>query len=224
MIGDCCENIRKAQFKNKQAFSGEISAENPLKPSNDEIVLQESLKRMKIDLEEVKLRLAMVAREELALSQAIELERIKLQPICEWMNAMQGVIWPSNPEDLDIGRPLEPISIKHQGVSLGSFDEFSSNNLNLRNGLLSVGMTRAAKAADALGIQQVEDVVSIFEGFKWMSWANICLHVLRRPAPTRALRSLIESANSLKMVDEKILKFLNGVYSRGWYEGQRYYI
>ncbi len=122
----------------------------------------------------------------------------------------------ANYEDLEIGRPLEPLVRKTGNDSAALFvnDEYSAAGLGMGGGLLSPGMLKAAEAADALGIQRVDDVVFIFEGFKWMSWINICLHALRQPLPTRAIRLLVESAQPLHLADEKIVKALTTVYLR----------
>ena len=179
--------------------------------SDMEDILSAHLRPLREELAAAQSRLVEVDNEETILIKELELEKVKVLMIKEWMKAMQGVMWPTNNEDLEIGKPLEPPPL-HPGV-----DEFSLLGLGLDKGLLSEGMKKAHSAALALGIQHIEDVVIIFEGFKWMCWLNLLLFALRRPLPMRALRLFIEASQHLQCNDEKVTKVLLTWYQRGRY-------
>ena len=75
-------------------------------------------------------------------------------------------------------------------------------------------MEKAYDAACALKIDKFEDVAHVFEAFKWMSWLNLCLHALRRPLSTRALRHLITAAQPLLLADEVIVRTITAIVTR----------
>ena len=84
--------------------------------------------------------------------------------------------------------------------------------------LLPIGLRHMERAAHLVGIVdhrcQIEDVVVALDAFRWMSWCHLCLHLLRVPPTTPALRRLLEAAKPLQCTDDKILKLLNGILQR----------
>ncbi len=61
----------------------------------DETILVTQLRQYRVELEEARVRLGGVAMEETQLVRQLEIERIRHHFICEWMQAMQGVLWPT---------------------------------------------------------------------------------------------------------------------------------
>lgn len=59
-------------------------------------------------LSEARSKLTKSLAEEEYINVQIELETTFRQSTTDWMQAMQGVMWPGNPEDLEIGRPHVP--------------------------------------------------------------------------------------------------------------------
>jgi hypothetical protein len=202
------------------ASEGETPSVAPNPPANSlEDAISEQIRPVRELLRAAQVNLQMAADEELQLLKELEAEKVKVPMVREWMQAMQGVLWPSNREDLEIGKPLEPLSVIRPVSSTTAAagtprDEFSVQELGLDRGLLSEGMQKAHCAAVALNIHLIEDVIMVFEGFKWMSWMNLFLYALRRPMPTRALRLFIEAYKPLKLQDEKITKMLQSWYQR----------
>lgn len=71
--------------------------------------------------------------------------------------------------------------------------------------------------ANAWQISQVEDVVMVKDAFRWLSWCNLVLHVLRYPASTPLLRHVLDETKSMRVVDDKIVKLLSQVLSKARY-------
>lgn len=162
------------------------------------------LTQLSIAITEVAQRVKRAVAEEEQVVRQIQMELSHRQAATEWMLAMQGVMWPSNREDLDIGRPISPHAIFPADESLSI--TFSAETLGMQDGLLSAGMLPAFEAAKVLRIDEIEDVREVFEAFRYMSWLNITLHCLRRPLPTYAYRLILRSAQSLSWADEKVIK------------------
>ncbi len=80
--------------------------------------------------------------------------------------------------------------------------------------LLPIGMQVIVKAANNGGILTVSDVLQVIEAFRWMNWCNLTLHLLRFPPSSPLLKKTIDSARSLRFMDEKIIKLLEGIHSR----------
>jgi hypothetical protein len=80
--------------------------------------------------------------------------------------------------------------------------------------LLSPGIINAARAASILEIDKIDDVVTIIDCFRWMSWCALTLHALRIPPPTHILRKLSDAAKTLKLTDDKITRSINGMLLR----------
>jgi hypothetical protein len=69
------------------------------------------------------------------------------------------------------------------------YDKESSSSTS--EDLLPYGMINALDAAVMLGIQDIKDVDTIIEAFRWMAWCFRCLHVLRIPPATHTLKRLL---------------------------------
>jgi hypothetical protein len=180
-------------------------------------MIQEQTRPIRDLMRSATTNLQLAMDEENLLMKELDAEKVKVPMVREWMQAMQGVLWPGNKEDLEIGRPIQPpgkTSSSSSSANNAARDEFSVTELGLDRGLLSEGMQKAHCAAVALNIHLIEDVIQVFEGFKWMSWLCLFLHSLRRPMPTRAMRLFIEAYKPLKLQDEKVTKPLQSWYQR----------
>lgn len=173
-------------------------------------VLEYQLKELQRDQHEALERLKVSIYDESKAQEQNEFETSKQNVAVQWMQAMQEVMWPRNNEDLNIGRPLAPPPQPVEGL-----EEFSLEGLGIRSDMLSDGMHKAAEAARAIGVITIEDVKGMLDMFRWMSWLNICLHALRRPMPTTTLRNLVAAGSTLAKSDEKILKPLSNIATRG---------
>ena len=196
------------------------------------------------------------------------LEEIRAVETTEWMIAMQGVLWPENTADSELGRPVIPeqpstlvkrVSVDglHNGAVMIVGDEdlqseqepvderreiergstqgpshylfyapvpsLSSSRVSSSStpfsssrskDLLSYGMCNALDAARMLRIQEVVDVDTTMEAFRWMSWCYRCLHVLRIPPATHTLKRLLACCKPFKLADEKVVKAVGGILSR----------
>ena len=144
------------------------------------------------------------------LNTNIELETSRRGAIIEWMKAMQKVLWPTSSADLESGRPLGP-EHPRDDHKLG-FDRFTQNDNHYV--LLPDGMCTAADAAISLEIDKVEDVITILDCFRWMSWCNISLHLIRVPPTSIALKKIVDVTKLLRMVDDKIIKVFANIVAR----------
>ena len=126
------------------------------------------------------------------------------------MKAMQKVLWPTSSADLESGRPLGPEHPK-QDHRLG-FDRFNKSDCHYV--LLPDGMCTAADAAISLEIDKVEDVITILDCFRWISWCNISLHLMRVPPTTMALKKIVDVTKLLRMVDDRIIKVFTNILTR----------
>mmetsp|Transcript_27861 Transcript_27861/g.46820 ORF Transcript_27861/g.46820 Transcript_27861/m.46820 type:complete len:513 (-) Transcript_27861:81-1619(-) len=80
--------------------------------------------------------------------------------------------------------------------------------------LLPIGLVHMERAAALVGILSLDDVVIVLEAFRWMSWVNLCLHMLRLPPTTAALRRLLDVTRGMRCTDDKIIKLLTSVLQR----------
>ena len=134
--------------------------------------------------------------------------------IFRWMSAMQELLWPGSDEQkVALGRPVGPTSPLNTNSSV-SVLEYNRSILSHLPSLLPVGLVHMEKAAALVGIESLDDVALALEAFRWMSWTNVCLHLLRTPPTTTALRRLLEAPKGMSVADEKIMKLLTGVLQR----------
>jgi hypothetical protein len=151
------------------------------------------------------------------LTRAITLETQLHREIFRWMQAMQELLWPSSDEQVALGRPVGPASGAINGGGGGndkSVLEYNRGLLAYLSCMLPIGVVHMQRAATLVGIAAIEDVLSVLEAFKWMSWINLCLHFLRFPPTTPALKKLLDAAKPLRYADDKIIKALTGVLQR----------
>lgn len=140
-------------------------------------------------------------------------ERNKLNSIMTWMEDIQNLLWPEdNLAMIALGAPLAPsttdeLSI-NSGLNLQEYPSAMRNLSRLVENPLPVGLKQLSTSAEASGISEVEDVTIILDYFRWMSWCNLALHLLRFPAPTPLLRKVVECGKAIKCADEKIVKVL----------------
>jgi hypothetical protein len=148
--------------------------------------LSESLRLQKSTLEkEIEFVKSGIERSTVELVNAkktVTDESGKITHIIQWMLMLQKIVWPVNEETLSFGIPL--------GSRLGFTDPIRPNvcpddcertllTSLLTKNLLPDGLMTMAHTAIAMNIQDVEDVLLCVDAFRWMSWCNICLHLLR---------------------------------------------
>jgi len=78
-------------------------------------------------------------------------------------------------------------------------------------GLLPQSVQNLYNKANAWQIGHIEDVMTLRDAFRWLSWCNLVLHMLRYPASTPLLRQVLEITKSLRVIDEKIVKLLTQI-------------
>lgn len=180
-----------------------------------ERVVETQLLHIRKQIMDCKSRLERTKAEEDHLIRQAEVEHTHKSSAAEWMHAMQGVMWPLNQDDLEIGRPASIINLTPNSPLEV---HYSPESMGLAASVLPAGMpkgmTNAYEAARALGVDEIDDVTEVFEAFRYMSWLSITLQCLRRPLPTAAYRILLEAAKPLKWVDERLMKSLTGLASR----------
>ena len=71
-------------------------------------IVEAQLDNVQTIISQCKARLARTKEEEPYMRIQNQIEVNKRQQASEWMLAMQGVVWPTNPEDRDIGQPITP--------------------------------------------------------------------------------------------------------------------
>jgi hypothetical protein len=218
----------------------------------------------KTSLTEAIERLGRSKDEEDSCTKRAHLEELRAVETTEWMIAMQGVLWPENTADSELGRPLipeQPTALPRRGCADGlqngsvpmvGDEDLQSERVGVRcemgqgptqapshypfyapvpslsssristpsssssrsKDLLSYGMCNALDAARMLRIQDVVDVDTTMEAFRWMSWCYRCLHVLRIPPATHTLKRLLACCKPFKLADEKVVKAVGGILSR----------
>ena len=110
-----------------------------------------------------------------------------------------------------IGKPLGPNNPPN--FSFLSYNP-TIEDMNLMSISVSDGIRKFAEEAISLGIDKVEDVATILENFRWMSWYHIALHGLRQPLTTKVLTRLIDITKPFPLNDDRIVKLLNQILVR----------
>ena len=93
------------------APAGTTDLHSRLLPVNTAItkeIVEAQLDNVQTIISQCKARLARTKEEEPYMRIQNQIEVNKRQQASEWMLAMQGVVWPTNPEDRDIGQPITP--------------------------------------------------------------------------------------------------------------------
>ena len=91
--------------------TGTADQHSRLLPVNTAItkeIVEAQLDNVQTIILQCKARLARTKEEEPYMRTQNQIEVNKRQQASEWMLAMQGVVWPTNPEDRDIGQPITP--------------------------------------------------------------------------------------------------------------------
>ena len=171
-----------------------------------EISSTEELVQARSELEEAKNRFVQstIIQDQEFRKGILECE--KFNDCQDWMVKVQRIIWPTNSEELTIGRPLGPDW--PEGFHIEKKHLSQREQLLLRQ-LLPSGIITIVESAMALEIDKIDDVLSVLEHFRWMSWCNIALNVLRAPMSTIVLRRLLDAGGPLKFNDDKIMKFFS---------------
>jgi hypothetical protein len=166
----------------------------------------------KRDVDHLEVAVAKAQQEKESLARAISLETQLHKEVFRWMQAMQELLWPCTDEQVALGKPLGPSAAAP--LQTASFLEYNRALLAHLPSLLPVGLQHMERAATLVGIRHLDDVATVLEAFRWMSWTNLCLHMLRLPPTTPALRTLLDACKDMRYTDEKVLKMLTGVLQR----------
>ena len=159
-----------------------------------------------------------------ALFRSISLETQLHREVVRWMQAMQELLWPTTDEQVYLGRPLGPpprVTVEdvfteddeeeERGLCIATYTKGIMKQLQL---LTPLGLIHMEKAASIVGIFAVEDVKYILDIFKWLSWINLTLHLLRLPPTTPALRRILDAVQGLRCADDKVVKLLSAILQR----------
>jgi hypothetical protein len=218
------------------SHDGRESSEIASTPGNldeETIIRQQHIDVTTSELREASARLDRAKSEEAECFRQSALEEERRSEAMEWMMAMRGVLWPENVADRELGRPVLPSDTIGEDLdfvastftysfhayvpdctppTVTTGDAFESTPISKT--FLPYGMSNALDAAIMLGISDLDDVVTIIEAFRWMSWCFFCINVLRIPPASHSLRRLLDAAKSFKLADEKIIRFIAGMLSR----------
>jgi hypothetical protein len=157
-----------------------------------------------------------------ALFRSISLETQLHREVVRWMQAMQELLWPTTDEQVYLGRPLGPpprVTVEDvhteeeedNWLCIATYTKGIMKQLQL---LTPLGLVHMEKAASIVGIFAVEDVKYILDIFKWLSWINLTLHLLRLPPTTPALRRILDAVQGLRCADDKVVKLLSAILQR----------
>ena len=84
--------------------------------------LKQQLSTCETALKETSERLKRSKLEESSCSNKARLEESKMEEAIEWMLAIQGVLWPENLQDRELGRPILPANLRKDGTKSGMRD------------------------------------------------------------------------------------------------------
>jgi hypothetical protein len=129
------------------------------------------------------------------------------------MQKIQIVMWPTNSKEQDFGRPCgRDVIPMSQSFTVEEVQEKAM--VHMRTNLLPNYLFDLARQGIDAGIGDIEDIVTVVEAFRWMSWCHVTMQVMRIPLTTILLRKLISAAEGLKMSDEKLLRFFRNLNTR----------
>lgn len=181
-----------------------------------------------IDLEAVSAELDRMHVERQQLTAQVQLEEEKKTVVTAWMADALRLIAPQTEVELQVSRataqPLSPLNRQWQTTCELSSSTVPSNAVKSHVEAMSVlyaqltvmlppAGTALLQRAIVSGIHLVDDVQIVIDAFRWMSWCNLGLFLLRFPPPTPLLRRFI-AARPAKLCDDKILRHLQGVLSK----------
>jgi hypothetical protein len=110
--------------------------------------------------------------------------------------------------------PSEELSSSNSSNS--SSNSSIGNNFNCT--LLPVGLLQLVDSAIKNKIIDFPDVVAVIDSFRWLSWCTTTLHILRSPPTIKTYKKLLvitKYINSANIIDDKILKLLSVIVSKG---------
>lgn len=142
------------------------------------------------ELLEANEKVEKIRREGEALRAQCDFEIANRPVVLEWMKEVQELLVPDASTRELSGRPI------------------------LSPGDLPSGFSELLAAAKAINIDCIDDVLSIIDSSRWMTWCYCCLYALRYPMTSTLLRFMLQSVKSIRNPDEKIVKFLNGISTR----------
>jgi len=195
------------------AAAGEGLPLPPPPPASSQQAQQPVGKSIADELEDARKRLEASLRDEATANELVELELSHQKEIVSWMQKVQIALWPSNIKEADYGRPCgrDVIPATHS-FSVEEVQERAMNHM--RTNLLPPYIFDLARHGIEAGIGDIEDIVTVVEAFRWMSWCNVTMQVMRLPITTILLRKLISASEGLKMVDDKLLRFFRNLNLR----------
>jgi hypothetical protein len=193
--------------------------------SENNLVLNNQLLAAQREIDQIRLQLLKTITERDKLSICISVETAHSSKTTRWMQKIQHVLWPSNNPDI---KQIGAVTASRVGAPVGCAvtsmktlvgylsknpgkEEWDSDKL-LSPKMLEI--TREFVDGNIVAANSVEDVLLVVDAFRWMSWCNICLKILRCPPSTEFLRKLIDCAKPLRVTDDKVLKLLTGILSR----------
>lgn len=150
-------------------------------------------------------------REKEFLMKSIAAETQLHKEVIRWMQALQELIWPSTEEQVVLGKPIGPNITNFNDISLLWYNRNIVEKLKC---LLPLGLVHMEKAASIVGISEIEDVNMILTIFRWLSWINLALHMLRYPSTSFSLKRLLDATETIHVKDEKTIKLLNVILQR----------
>jgi hypothetical protein len=211
-------NITKQHLPSNKANS--ISDYNTGSSSSSAVNMSKNA--VQLELEHYHNVLIKSEAEREALFRSISLETQLHREVVRWMQAMQELLWPTTDEQVYLGRPLGPpprVMVddvyteeeEERGLCIAAYTKGIMKQLQL---LTPLGLVHMEKAASIVGIFAVEDVKYILDIFKWLSWINLTLHLLRLPPTTPALRRILDAVQGLRCADDKVVKLLSAILQR----------
>lgn len=151
---------------------------------------QARIDKLKIYMNESKTKILQIKSEETSLNDLIAFVNGHAGEILEWMLSVKKLLVSSSSDDTDEGRP------------------------NLCPGGLPACMDRLRIKSEQLGFDRIEDVKSVVENYRWINWCFSCLHALRFPPSAQLLDLLVNTAKTISVADEKIVRFFSALLSR----------
>ena len=168
--------------------------------------LSSVIKTVSSELDQARERHEQSSVEEATHTELSELEDSRQPEVIVWMQKIQAVMWPANSKDQDLGRPCgRDVIPQEQSFTVEDVQDRALTHL--RTNLLPAYLFEMARSGINAGIGDIEDIVTVIEAFRWMSWCNVTLQVIRIPLTTVLLRKLVSAGEGLKMHDEKLLRF-----------------
>ena len=110
--------------------------------------------------------------------------------IVSWMKLCQTVLWPSNSEEVQRGKPTTDVAE------------------------LPIAVMELSDKANSNGLSSTDDVNGILEHFSVIYWGFRSLLLIRAPPTCFSMRYILSKGKSLKFVDDRIFKFISNLLNR----------